>query len=200
MIHHNLLPDDWLRRLLIRRRLRQWAVVWIASFLVCLTASLVMHLTHLRHRTRFENVRQAALPVQQTAKEVQQLQNRLKLLEGREALLGALESGSHPFQLLGIVGTSSHSNLGTIRVGDFTISTSQSSQNTSPAPQSAAPVAVSHDVELTVSGIASDDIAIAQFVAELRSYEMFDKVVLVSSESRNEETDRQFRVDCRFTK
>ena len=211
----NLLPTSWRRRLLVVKRTRQWCLVWIAAGLLAGTACAGKYWIHRQHLKRLERIQAAVVPLRQLNEETGQLQTQLAQLQGRESLLATLDSSDHPLQIMGIVSQSAAKSSGDVRVRDFSLSSGRKNAAASApvtrrtlAQQTTAPRATSQasqedapeTVELRLIGTAADDMAITHFVNHLREYDVFDSVVLHSSQSTREDGVREFMIGCEYTK
>lgn len=217
MIKQNLLPIAWQRRMIINRRLSQWASLWIVTSILAGGACAGKYWVYMRNLRSFEQVQTTVVPLQQIALETQELQRKFSQLEGRESLLATLDSSEHPFQLLGIVSQSAANSSGKVQVNDLSLKTVrydfqsnlqlprnirsqgnrsrtinvQGNNTHNPEPEK---------VALQLIGTASDDIAVTRFVNQLRKYNVFDSVVLVSSQSTSKGSLREFIVGCEYAK
>jgi Tfp pilus assembly protein PilN len=182
--HLNLLPWKCRRSQTVRRRLRQWGVVWAA---VAILTGAGCWLSAIERRTVQQAVgqlEQQVAPVETMRAQIASFREKLDRVRRREAVLVLLEDGRPPLALLGMVSRSARQCGGHLRVEQLTVRSSEPAKAPAPVPAKAdatakAPPSVS--TAATIKGTAQDNLAVARFVLSLRQTQAFDRVELKSS-------------------
>ena len=180
----NLLTEHVRLRMLVRRRLRQWSVVWAAA-LVLSGAWSGWRYIQVRQLRDLLAARQAeAAPVEQTRSENEAIRLQLQRLQHRRSLLALLEQGQLPYHVLAVVSRSSRLCDRQIQVRDLLLSHVTVGPPAPSAPRggptkSAAPP--SEQVVLSLKGVAADNLSVARFAAALRESRTFAQVDLKSA-------------------
>jgi hypothetical protein len=196
----NLLPKSWCRRLLVRRRIRQWVPVWIVGLVCCLCGGLLLYAKQVNLRAECRRLESAAAPLKTFIEQTAKFEGRLAQLEGRESLLTALEQASDPFRILGIVSESIRQTSAMIRINEYSMATRVAGRTPETQNSTAAVEPLSDEVQLELVGSAADDLAVTKFIDELRRYDVFDLVTLHSSQRLETDGSREFRITCSFAK
>ncbi len=208
----NLLSHHWQRRMLTVRCLRFWCAAWAIAGLIAVLACAGKYSLHGNRVTSLDKLNARATPLYNIVLETTKCKRELARLEGRESLLATLDSSNQPFQLMGVI-SQSVAYAGDISIEKFDLQTVNKDKNTTQnnsnplltrkrrikaKPTNQAPQ--EEQVELTLRGTSANDVAIAQFVSELRKYEIFDSVVLHSSHAEVKDGEKQFHVGCKYSK
>jgi Tfp pilus assembly protein PilN len=176
--HVNLLPWQFRYGMLRRTRLRQWSWVWGASLLVAagLWHWKTVRLNEQRHALQLRQ--RIAKPVQLMTLETSRFQARLAELGGRQSLLRELQAEKVPFRIMGVVSRSARHCSGRVAVRHLELSRKEA-----PPPSQGIPVnaAAADDVLLVLDGVAADNLAISEFVMQLRGTGVFERVELKST-------------------
>lgn len=205
----NLLPAEFQQRDLLRTRIMQWSAAWIVTAILMGGGALWKLSSGAALRQRAHNLEQQCAPLRGLIRENQQIKDRLAEISGRQSLFAELDRAQRPLQVLGIISHSAQAADKRIHVERL---------EWLPAPQpavlkpaSAHPAATTatpakpltlteQRTRLVLTGLATDDIAVARFITGLRSVGVFHKVDLQSS-SRVSVTGnlvRRYEIDCVF--
>jgi hypothetical protein len=170
----NLLPPTVLRRQLLRRRTRQWAVAWLGAFIVALAVVAVRHQ---------ETAQAGAVPLDAEQRQQERLaaaRQQLAAIRARLAASRELESrlfdvlpASHELSLLGMVSRCAQQASGPLRLEQMSLAMLPAATATHRSPSRS-----SHNGEgvLTLRGVATDPLTVAGFVAGLRDTGVFSAV------------------------
>ena len=211
-VHANLLPTAFRRRILIRKRLRQWAPAWLIAAAAAASLAFSGKSSLDAQRAHLSQLEQQTRPLQTLVRENRQLRARLDALAGRQSLLALLEPKLRPVQLLGLVSQCARDAGARVQIRSFALAPAPTPAPTTPARRgavqkqpAAAPAAPPFRLDLV--GVAADDLAIAAFVAALREQGAFRTVELRSSgdaavELRREPRPavrlREYTIECAF--
>jgi hypothetical protein len=179
----NLLPMSFRHRLLIRRALRFWAVVWgvsaLAASIMC--GLLWLELWDWRQELAHHQAEAAALQAMQA--ENQKLAADITAISRRAAVVEDVHGIAQPLSLLGVVSRSAKSADRQLQVQRLQVSHIEErivNPKTRPGtPAKDAPIR--RRLEVSLSGVAHDDVSVAKFVSSLRESGMFETVELKSS-------------------
>ncbi len=190
MTHTNLLPLDFRRRLLVKTRLFQWAVVWGLS-LVAVVGLWAAKSVDLQSQTRqLQMLERQCGPLRKINAENKRVRMRLAELTQRQAVLAEFDTAQYPLLLVGIVSQGTHRSHSRVQIRDFSLApVAQVSVKSTPAANQVKKINdkkqeeenVPAQMRLTLKGIALDDLAVAQFIVGLRDTGVFDAVELKSS-------------------
>ncbi len=198
--YSNLLTWRFRLQLMIRRRLTQWAFVWIATLLICFGWWQVS-----LKALQFESDRVALMetrysPVIQKQAEIQRIRRELDDLNSHQSLLVQLDDEPIPYHLLALVSMQVQQRDGAVRIESFkltqpdgAVAASQASAGKPAAPNTA------HST-MTLQGMAADNLAVSLFVAGLRDSGVFSAVDLKSSTGARVENTRahNFTIECQL--
>ena len=192
----NLVPLPFRRRLLIRRRMRQWLGVWLLSALALGSAAVGEYSYLARLRSTLVERQHQCEPLRKTEHDTQQANQRLAEVRERSAFLTTLQHGDRPAQLLGFIGRFACRPQQLIHLDECDLSTTglAASGQTTATPHSIT------GRQLLLKGIAIDDLAVARFVSGLREADLFDDVMLKSSIDAVDDAGavRRFEVTCEY--
>ncbi len=222
----NLLPFEYRQRQLLRRRIRQWCMLWGLCALVIAGAWWAKR---LHYRIMLRN-RQAAersfLPLAELAQESQALRNELAELRAKGTILGQLHDQRPLLSLLGLAGRSAQecrgrlvvrkmrferhelgSPGGSARAGRAQRGPAAAGQSQRPGER-AGPLVAGHSAgasaapwgTVVIEGEALDNLAVATFVVQLRDSGMFRRVELKSTQGATTPTGslRIYVVECQI--
>lgn len=210
----NLLPWKLRCRMLLRQRIRQWAMVW-SALAVCSVLMYAQSWTGLTTaQEELEVWQRRAVAVQSVQEQNAKLQRKIAALQERLVKYGHLNSEQIGFQLLATISQSSGAVDGKIQVQKLAFRQFQvpeappaAAPGTPAAPVSApvpgAPVKPPkmRDVRtLSLTGVAANNLAVAQFVSSLRDSGAFQSVDLKSSLGSKAAVGRMrnYQVECSF--
>ncbi len=199
----NLVPESFHRRLLLRRRLRQWTLVWILSIVAVVLSGVSEYRGLDNQRKLVTQLENCMAPLQQAEVESRQLRQELLQISSRESLLTQLERWDHPAQLIGIIGQAAYGEQFDVHLSEIHLTpihghvTREVTLENGQRQMLVEPV---DRMQLRMTGLGVDDLAVSRFVLDLRSGEWFDTVKLQSS------TDvpwmaaeaHEFHVECEY--
>jgi hypothetical protein len=186
--HVNLLPMNFRRRCLARRRLRQWSIAWA----VVATALLG---GWLAERSRWQAALEDAESHEQRYDEVRALRGEIarltaqkKGLGNQQALVGQLQQSPPPLLAVALVSASAGKCQGRVAVRRLVYNEESPPSPTASQPVGAPPAPPakiaerrSESARLTLEGIGVDNVAIAEFIVGLRESGAFERVELKSA-------------------
>ncbi len=200
--HLNLLPWKLRCRLLLRRRLREWSTAWML-LAALLTAWYGWECQGVfRSQQLLSVAARRASTVQSIDTKNQKLRQQIDLLNARLAKYGHLQGEQLGFQLLATISHSSRYCAGRIQIQKMTFSHTQVAAP--PAPQGTDETEkfpTHRDVrKLSLSGVAKNNLTIAQFVTALRDAGVFQAVDLKSSQGNvlADAESRTYHLECSF--
>ncbi|QDU40141.1 hypothetical protein Mal4_44960 [Maioricimonas rarisocia] len=202
MNHMNLLPLPLQKKLLIRRRLTQWGIVWGVCGVTALVVALVWSNRHSDSKATLAVLTDQVTPVRKLEAENEQMLEQINDIVARQSLLGDLDSAERPLTLVGIVSHSAASTKSRLQVQRFTMHR----QEITPTDAKATPGNTAKKPEtivqttLELSGVALDDLAVARFISALRETGVFVRVELKSSLSTQvaDNPAKEYLVRCTF--
>lgn len=199
----NLLPRKLRCRMLTRQRLRQWGGAWtfLALAAVGLYGSDWRDLSTARQS--LEAWQRRAVTVQEIHEKNASLSRQNASLRERLSRYGHLESEQIGYQLLAVVSQCATVSSGSIEIQKLAFKQTQVAIAVAPAavPASGVPAAPKmKDVRtLSLNGVASNNLAIAQFVSALRDCGAFESVELKSSQGNITTAGlRNYQLVCAF--
>ena len=192
----NLVPLSFRRRLLFRRRLRQWCGVWLLCAIALGSAAIGEYSHVVRLRNTLMQREQQCKPLHETEQDTERVGQQLAEVRERSAFLTTLQHGDRPAQLLGFIGRFACLPKHSIHLVECNLSTTGLAVSTR---STSAPQGITGR-RLLLKGIAVDDLAVARFVSALREAELFDNVRLQSSIDAVEDSDAscRFEVTCEY--
>lgn len=206
----NLLPYAYRRKLVVRKLLMGWIIVWtgcgLAGGAVCL-----LTWTELRSaQSELAGVEEQAEPLREVVAENRRFKQQIEEIWGRESVLGELGGSSQPVSLLAIISRSARAADERLQIQRLNVAhvvpAAESGKPAAPAKpgtKPAPPVKPSEPprkvLELTLTGVACDDVAVTRFVSALREQGVFESVELRSSIGIHwaHGEGRQYDVVCR---
>jgi hypothetical protein len=195
----NLLPEDYRRGRLVRRRLVQWAIVW--SVVVATALPLWAIQTHrlTSERNTLRERRAVYAPTKRMLAEIPRMQGEMKELSQRDEMVRHLTDDRPPLAALGMISHAAASCDGKVRI--FQLIVERPPTPTKLAGDAAkAELLAAKPSLLTLQGTGIDNQSIARFVVHLRQTQAFQRVDLKSSvRGRLALSDVQrFVVECEF--
>jgi Tfp pilus assembly protein PilN len=191
----NLLPMSFRRQQMARRRAIQWMVVLCAVLL----GGWASHWFELREQTvlaeQLEVLSREHRPTQSMLKQLMKMRHRLVALQEQETIARELENQRSPLTILGVVSQTAGATKGRLRVTQLELSNFQ--------VPGAAPGAVlpgAHVSNLSLTGVALDNPAVAELLDGLQDSGLFGRVELKSMKEREGGggTLRDYQVQCEF--
>ena len=132
--------------------------------------------------------------------QVERIRQRLDALQQRESLVAMQNNSGQPLQLVGMVSQGANQSKSEISIEHFTLSTVQE-RVTIPSEIDPARTAtqINEVYELKLQATAASDLAVTRFVAALKDYHVFDRVLLESSRAISDDDGRrEFNLSCRY--
>jgi hypothetical protein len=181
--HLNLIPLQYRRKQMIRSLLRTWATIYGLAMLGFVIAGWWAWNQNSEQRIELTAKNLQYAPIQRLQDETLVLDEETVFLQEQEELLLELSQTHSMLSLLGQLSKASVNCGKLVSINDLSLSTKpkQSSQ-------------------IKISGIGVNDVAIAQFVAELRDSQMFGNVKLTSSGTTKvgNKSSKAYTLECTF--
>ena len=201
--HINLLPWEFRRRTSVRRVLTRWAIVAVIALVASGFFVVDSHLKLRESQTKLQQLVQQTVPLREVVEENRHLSEQLKRSDQRRLLLDSLAATSQPLQLIGIVSQSASTNPGEILVQQFELTQTEAAtiaRGKSTTSRNEAPPVVEMQRRLGLTGLATDDLALSQFVSQLRDVGVFHTVELRASSDveLSAGSARRYTVECSF--
>ena len=204
--HVNLLPFKYRRRELLRRRLLQWSLVWIACTTVAAGFCWSEYSRYRRSQAAMEAAARAYLPLETLIRQRDASRSQLRRLHAKGTILGHLREERPVLALMGVASESARKCNGRLVVRDLLLQRRDTAAKTDP-PKAAKPQKKRRQplaertlpwATVTFQGDALDNLAIATFAAGLRDSGLFRRVELKSSLSKKsaEAALHAFVVQC----
>jgi hypothetical protein len=198
-MHLNLLPFTERRRLLFRKRLQQWLPIMFLAGLIGLIVCSRQYSMLNAERATLARVGSRAATALKRVEQVEHSRQRLDALQQRESLVAMQNNSGQPLQLLGMVSQGGNKSNSKISIENFTLSTVQELVTVPSEIDPSKTVTQKHEVyELQLQATAASDLAVTRFVAALKDYNVFDRVLLESSRSTSDDERRKFNLSCRY--
>ncbi len=208
----NLLPWELRRRQLMRRQFVRWSGV--LALLICFVGAVRFQKdrawNELRDTVSAMDAR--ATPLRNLASRNQQQQAELASLLHREQLLKQLGAPFEPLQLITVLSGRTNVRGGGVRILDLKVTTLEAqAKRQASAPVSARarrqrpqPVVVADEAtpdnktEVSIYGLAKNDLALSEFVTSLRHAGVFESIELKSTDevAHPSGLTREYRVRC----
>jgi len=199
-MHLNLLPFAERRRLLVRKRLHQWLPMTFLAALIGVIACSREYSMLGAERETLARVGSRTAAALERVEQVERIRQRLDALQQRESLVAMQNNSGQPLQLLGMVSQGANQSKSKISIENFTLSTVQE-RVTVPSEIDPARTAtqINEVYELKLQATAASDLAVTRFVAALKDYNVFDRVLLESSRAISDDDGRRkFNLSCRY--
>lgn len=182
----NLLPMSYRRGQLIRRRLKQWCVLWLLAALATVLLGWTQWSQYQASATKLESLRIRYEPIDAMKGDVARLQEIIDSLQRREALALSLADERSMLGLVGLLSQARQACDGRISIANLSLQRNEGSDSTNSV--------------LTFSGVAEDDQAVAQFAGELRAANAFLSVDLKSTANQTvaDIEARTYTMECTF--
>ena len=184
----NLLPVH------IRRRQIIWHICKSWFFLYCFTSMLLAGAAwwtwnkHSEQKIALQTYQLQYAPIKRLEAESRSFVTETQSMQEREKLALQLSNQRSLLSLLGQLSIAAGNCYGNVNINHLSLISDVET------------IEQKSESKLTLTGIGVDDVAIAQFVAELRDCQMFDHVQLTSSGSTIVE-DRESKIytlECRY--
>ncbi len=191
--HINLLPWHYRRRCLLRRRLRQWSIAWAVVVLSLAAGWLEQHARWQAALAELEMHEQRYDEIRAVKSEIARLMAQQQSLGKQQDLVSQLQQAPPPLLTLALVSASAAKCEGRVAVAKLAYGEETPAASPTPTPSASQAMppgghptapAVSRPAycgRLTIDGIGTDNVAIAEFVLGLRESGLFERVDLKSA-------------------
>jgi|GEM_PF-3480061 Tfp pilus assembly protein PilN len=209
----NLLPWELRRSRLIASQLRRWSRVLLV--VLGLVAALWIQKQRARQELQSElaGINKRARPLQQLNARNRRQQTELEKLNSRERLLNQLGAPFEPLQLISVLSTRATVGEGGVRILGLKLTTVEIRPERVAVPTVSArsrrkrqPARVAakktEDVivksQLTLKGLAKDDLALSEFITSMRHAGVFESVELKSTDEVEHPSGltREYHIRC----
>ncbi len=194
--HLNLLPTQFSRRLVVRRSLLLWSVIWVVTCTSSVCVGYQKFVSLRAAQRELERQTEKCAPLKVLQQENEQLAIRIDELRKKQYLLGELEDLYDPLQMVGLVSRSATNVSSQLRIENLTFERTETTsiagtdqdQDDSKLPT----------IRLILNGAATSDMAVSSFIVSLRDIGCFDVVELKSSSEAEvaSRLPREFVVEC----
>jgi hypothetical protein len=188
----NLVPKSFQRKLLVRKRVRQWFPLCAVALAISVVA-----VGEVGYRLRILSVEAAKLdatlqPMNEMSRKADEVAARLKSMVGHESVLHEIVGVQRPISLLAVISRSAGESNSRLQIRKLMV-------QQVPAETSGAAKPPVTSTEITIHGVALDDAAVAAFVQSLKNSQAFVTVELKSTSSTvvADAAVRQYDVCCR---
>jgi hypothetical protein len=191
----NLVPKAFQRKLLVRRRIRQWFVPCAIALIASLTAVGEVGYRFRNLSLESQRLEEQLQPMNAMSRDNDQIAVRLKSLVGHESVLNEIVGVQRPISLLAVISQSAGRSNSRLQIRKLTVQ--QSSVDVATAQKA---TAVSKTLtEITIQGVALEDGDVAAFVQSLKESQAFSAVELKSTIGAvvTDVAVRQYDVCCR---
>ena len=182
----NLMPMRYRRGQLIRRRLKQWSVLWLLAAGCTVLLGWTQWSQYQAGAAELESLRIRYEPLEAMKGDVAVLQEKIDALQRRESLALSLADERSMLGLVGLLSQARKACDGRISIGRLGLNRSGNSQSATSV--------------LTLTGVAVDDIAVARFARALHEADAFTSVDLKSTgiATVGETEARTYTIECTF--
>lgn len=202
MKHLNLLPISFLKRSLIRLRVKQWGIVLSLLWCGIVFLYLIDREEIQRELAEIEQLRTEVRPIKIESAETVFANSEIARLRKRQQLGIGLEQKNIPLQTLGKVSQAASSQAGDLYVTSFNLSSRQASaaSSTRAASKPDETQELVTEMSLMIDGTAVDDLTITSFVNDLTETGMFFDVELISIQEQkiDDRPVRTFNIECKL--
>ena len=184
--HLNLMPMHYRRGQLIRRRLKQWSVLWLLTAGFTVLLGWTQWTQYQTGASRLASLRVRYEPIEAIKGEVADLQERIDALQRRESLALSLADERSMLGLVGLLSQAKQACDGRISIGRLNLVRSGNRQTATSV--------------LTLTGVAPDDIIVSRFANALRAANAFAAVDLKSTANATvgNKKARSYTMECTF--
>jgi hypothetical protein len=189
--------------MLIRKRLRQWGVVWIAITLFGLAVLALQYRRMSEERARSMTLAEQVRPLFAIREATGGYAQQARALDEKAGSLRTLQTPDRSLALLAILSDAAKPTGRQLQIQQLSLKAASRHAAPVKTPRGAKPAAEAAAQPATVAlrGIATSDLILARFVDALRSSGAFDDVELTSfTQTRTHGAALcQFQVECRFS-
>ncbi len=190
----NLLPARVQTSQLLWDVARTWLCVGAAAAVVALAITWQRWSEISKNTAELEQLRQSQIATRDILRQVKQSRLQLQATRRRETVALSLASEQPALTLLGVIGAAVHDTGEEVAIERLSLQS-----GVPPAPTGSDARAITED-RVELRGIGTDDVALTQFVANLRAKEVFARVDLKSTGSTKlgQTSVRSFVIECAF--
>lgn len=205
-IQLNLLPPSVVRKRYLISRLKIWGAVCLATLLF----TFYFCLSRQRQLSELQNnavwLHATTTPLREIEAENRRMELQIRRIKERESWLTDSDS-SQTLQLLGLISHATGENHGRVSVRTLALNTIDrpvmplpNAENRPVNAKEKAKIKYEQRMQLDLTGVAVDDIAVASFVSALRDSGVFESVELKSSLSHlfDGQEVREYSVSCLY--
>lgn len=200
--HLNLLPYSYRQRGLIRRRVKLWLCIWLASALLAACLYGASYAAMNSQRDEMRELEAACEPLRLLEHDARQISEKLVELGGRKSLLAQLDRGEQPVQLIGLLADAVRRTHGGVVIHDLVVEPFRLEEEYVEKDAQGAEKKLRRQIErfrLRLGAFGSDDLAVAHFVSVLKDAALFENVTLISTGEPVQRAElREFIVECVF--
>lgn len=200
--HLNLLPYEYRRRAIWRRRRKLWLVIWVVTAIAMAGFYGVSYAAMKSQRDEMLQLEASCEPLRKLEIDSQAIAKSLAELGGRKSLLAKLDRGEQPVQLIGLLSDAVRRVEQQVVVSDLLVEPfriDEAYTEIDAQGQEKKLVRQLDRFRLRISALGVDDLHVAHFVSVLKDSEVFEDVALISTgEPVQRYTLREFVVECVF--
>jgi hypothetical protein len=199
-MHVNLLPTTFVLKCLVRRRLRQWAVVIGAMGVGMIVWNADQFHSWIVSRREFQVIHADAEPIRNLQMQRIELTRASNLLNEKIKRVSSVVAPDRSLSILGIIAAGVGAADGAIQIQDAQISvvTVAPTQNAKTISSKAIESQDQSSIQLMLRGIAGKSDAISSFMEQLQATQVFPKIELRSSRERmiSNQSVQEFQLEC----
>jgi hypothetical protein len=200
--HINLLPLDYRKRGLVRRRARVWAIVWIVAAIATGGVYGACYDAMKNQRDEMLELEAACDPLRALQVDSESIAKELAELGGRKSLLAKLDRGEQPVQLVGLLADAVRRVEHGVVIADLNVEPFRVEEPYVEKDAQGVEKKLFRQLDrfrMRLSAFGSDDLAVAHFVSVLKDSEVFENVTLISTGEQTQRANlREFIVECVF--
>lgn len=200
--HLNLLPYDFRRRGLLRRRRKLWVIIWTLAGLAMAGVYGVSYAAMKSQRDELLELEASCEPLRKLETNSQSITKSLAELGGRKSLLAKLDRGEQPVQLIGLLADAVRRVEEQVVVNDLLIDPFRIDEKYTEKDAQGQEKQLVRQLDrfrLRITALGSDDLHVAHFVSILKDSPVFEGVTLISTgEPLQRSGLREFIVECVF--
>ena len=170
----NLLPNSLDGRRIARKLLRLWSYVAAAAMLLAVAVTVYQDHVAARVQHRHDSLQKNCDAARQTLRRVKLLRSDLAEAERRQTILPDADNQQQLLTLLGLFSEAARTNAEGVAIEQLSYTLNVAPPG-GPSPEDATRLRVD------VRGVASSSLALADFVATIREWNVFTKVEITSS-------------------
>lgn len=200
--HLNLLPYEYRRQGLLRRRRKLWVIVWTLASLAMAGVYGISYAALKNQRDELLELEASCEPLLKLEADSQSITKNLEELGGRKSLLAKLDRGEQPVQLIGLLADAVRRVDEHVVVNDLLIEPFRIDEAYTEKDAQGQEKQLTRQLDrfrLRLSALGSDDLHVAHFVSMLKDASVFEDVDLISTgEPLQRSGLREFIVECVF--